>query len=644
MPFDFQLDAFDLFPNTQPGGGGGANPPPTGNEVITGTVEIVRRSRLQCAPEQPLLRVTNLQNTGLPSVPAVVVDDPEFHHLKFEWDFGFTFDWDSGAILEHLEAAQADGQYAAPLYRDPGIFYGNCRVTNMLTGDWGDLPYQIVINNPDNIFTAADTIVVDTTGGGDVTSFNAAMNLVRGQSATPKRIQITRGQNHSVSGQSLGNGVQIPSLHITTVGSGAEPTMTKGTGGPMFFWQDTSTTGNGNDKDFVVHGGRWQGPYDPVTGSPAGNIGGFYQCLRNPPQMALFLDTNIRGFSNIFAPEGSDPSMIDAYTCIASNNMSDWQLYCVFGQRGLYAVTGNKIICNPDGGNGGSRTSGALEDGGVEGGPIRMPFARIAVVTHNEMYSNSGWLTQFGQRQTNQPAFRWCTSPRGGEVLILTRNNFEAGFSVAELKSQNSSETSQVVKALIEKNRFVSNWMSPFLLHMGHGGMTARNNIFIHVNVPSGWGPFDPQGFIQLGATGNDADNLAGRMEVYANTFINQMTTANYVNDRGIIPGVVNSAGYTNTTIAGNLDYQPNQGQTADGPVDETPVKAPYYTGYRNRAIPVKETQYASPPDGIWTGTPLAGSAALGDADNAALMPVDDYFGNTRPATNKDRGAIQVSA
>lgn len=623
------------------GGGGPVDPgTPAGSEVITGDIVVLRRSALGIAPEQPLFAVENIQNSGIAPPASGVVDDAQFHHLHFRWEFGFERDWQGDANIEHPDAAVAWGPRAAPLFKEPGTYPIRCTVTNMFNQNYGVLTFNHVVSDPETVFAGSNTVVVDTNGNGDFTTFDAAMSSVLGQDTTPKRIQVTRGQNHSWAGRGLGNstGARVPSLHIEMVGPGAEPVFTKSNANTGFFWQDSATTGSGNDKDFVVNGGEWVGIYNPVSGTPSSGIGGFYQCLQNPPQHALFLGAGMRGFSNIISVEGTDTGQINAYTAMSENDLSDWNLYGIFGQRGMYAVTGNKIACNLDGLQGGSRGQGH-----VEGGAIRMPFARRAVIGHNEFYANSGWFQNFAPYYTNQPCVRWCTSPRSGEELVMNCNSFEAGFAPVELKPQNNSEVSQPVKALVEKNTFVGNWHSPWLLAVYLGGMTIRNNRFIHANVARPFGPFDPQAFVRLGREGADVANLSARIEVYGNTGINWMTDASYNQDRGAIPMLSDPVGYTSKVEGGNLTYQPNQGDIADGPLDETVIFAPKYSGYESAAVSPKETQWATPAGTVINGAPQSGSAALGDADTAAMMPIDDFYGNLRPLTNRDRGAVQVS-
>jgi len=96
-----------------------------------------------------------------------------------------------------------------------------------------------------------------------------------------------------------------------------------------------------------------------------------------------------------------------------------------------------------------------------------------------------------------------------------------------------------------------------------------------------------------------------------------------------------------------NVVYQPNAGDTSDGPLDTTSLFIPTELGYKHNVSygapqnGLLQTAYATPSSSVWNPAPSVGSVALGDA-TAGIIAYDDFYGNIRPAT-KDRGAIQIS-
>jgi len=136
---------------------------------------------------------------------------------------------------------------------------------------------------------------------------------------------LARGQTFSISGRGLGNSGanSMSSLHIVAAPGTGEKPIVNASG--TILWSDSTTTGTGTDKDFVVQGLNWRGQWNGVTES--GNSYDGFLFLVNPPRQALFDGNEMSGLGNILATSGSDTSMNNAMLVANDNIMTNWRLY-----------------------------------------------------------------------------------------------------------------------------------------------------------------------------------------------------------------------------------------------------------------------------------------------------------------------------
>jgi hypothetical protein len=606
------------------------------------TINVVRRSALWIAPEAFVFDLS-LSGFDTPGPASGEVYDPQFHELYYLWDFDDAYDFQAPEHLEqgHERAGIAYGPTVSHTYRSPGNYEVSCLVIEPSSGKSATARLTIAVGDPAQTFPGTNTIFVDTVGGTPgapqgarvVNTLDAAWTAATGQQAAPKRIMLARGQTFPFTGKTLGNSPtrNMSSLHIVAApGSGPKPVVnTTGT----ILWTDSGTTGNGNDKDFVVQGINWRGQWNGVT--ETGDSYNGFLFLVNPPRQALFDGNEMSGFENILATSGSDPSMSNILLAANDNIMTNWRLYSVYGAYGTNVLTGNRLAHNPNGLGGGPRSA----NGHTEGGPTRMSSPLRAIIHSNDMFSNAGWFSNVEGYYTTQPCVRWNTTPQVGPILNMQCNSLEGGFTPVEIKSENRNP-GFAVNAMCEKNTIVGNFMSTYMITCEFGGSTFRNNRLIQPDVDRLMGSFNPRSFMNLDYHGTDAENGRAPIAIYNNTFVSLLTPENHGDDVAAPANAVESdAAFTAVTVHNNIDHQPYLGRSADAPLSMNVLWPTRYIGYQDTDTPL-QSQYATPASTVVAAYPLSSSEALGDAINEPVA-FDDLYGNPRPQY-PSRGATEM--
>ncbi|MEM9433523.1 MAG: PKD domain-containing protein [Pseudomonadota bacterium] len=598
------------------------------------TINIVRRSALEIAPEAVSFDIS-LSGFDTSGPSGGDIYDPRLHELYYFWDFGDpgTFSAPVNLKTEHMNSNLAYGPLVGHTFRSQGSYNVSCLVVEPSSGKSATASLTVTVGDPESVFAGSNTIVVDTTGAGDATSFDSAIGQIRGQQNTPRRIILTRGQTFTFSGTSLGGSTfsSVPSLHIVASdGAGAKPVIVANGG---IVWQDT--TNSGVNKDFVIQNIQADGGWDSATES--GPDRELVHLFVNPPQHFLIDACEFEGFKLVYKSDGQDPSLFSTYTTINDTVITNWKEYASYTNVGHHVLTGNRMSQDVDALSGGPRDGTHNTQG-----PVRFGRPVTTVIHGNDMFSRCGWTTNSAGDFITQPCVRWNSTPQEGAMLNMQCNALEGGYGVIELKSGIADANSVRVNALIEKNVLVGNTMSHNIIGLQFGGTTIRNNVMIFPNTPT-MPSLNPARFINLSSRGSDPQNFASPIRIYNNNMTSLMVPANF--DSGQSAAAVefdqsNGGAFTNVVSTNNLTYQPNLGQNAYNPVNTTVLWTPRYNGYDDFLTPARP-QYATPANTVATYGAAAGSSALGAA-TSGLAAYDDLYGNPRPQL-PSRGATEIA-
>jgi hypothetical protein len=151
----------------------------------------------------------------------------------------------------------------------PGIYTVTCTVYAENRTLIGSDTQQVIVGDPDTLFTGNRTILLDPAGAGDsaaypgsqvVTTVNQARNAVM-NTAGACRVLVKRGITMTTSDRFSITNPATTNLYVGTYGSGARPVMNMNSG--------ILTLNNGFSGDVVFTGLDFYGPYDELTASGA---------------------------------------------------------------------------------------------------------------------------------------------------------------------------------------------------------------------------------------------------------------------------------------------------------------------------------------------------------------------------------------
>ncbi len=605
---------------------------------VEAQINIIRRSRLWCAPEGVVFEVavSGFDAAG-PSGGAIY--DDRFHDLYYFWDFGdaYTFSAPQNLPPVHRNANVAYGPMASHTYRAEGIYTVSVLVVEPSSGKQATATLQVPVGNPDAQFPGLNTLFVSPSsdwtnapaGAGHYTSFDAAIAAVLGNDAAPRRILLNRGENHTFSGAGLGtsSASRWPTCHIMAgAGTGARPVVSC-TGG--FYWDDTATTGSGADKDFVLQGIDFVGPYSSVTNS--GTAIDLFTMFQNAPQLLLLDQVSMSGFGHaIFSTDYGSSSSAHRTTVLNDSVITDFQAWGFADyDKFATAITGCSLRAHVD----------ALVDSTPNmGAPLRSNGGKT-IVHSCDGFSRQGW-SPHGDHIATQPSFRLNAEGVAGAKIVVAASAVEGGHEALQIKLSGVG-TAHAVNALIEKNYMVGGYQTYNMVSLDMGGVTVRNNVMVWPDTGRLQTTNDPSAFVRADSSQGDGENQSSPIRVYSNTMVNLLAAANHTwTDQPAAR--VNVTGFTAVTEANNVEYQPNLTSpvTGDAPLATSPAMwVPREKGYRTSSVPL-QSQTATPPGITATYAPLSGSDAIGDA-LAGPVARDDFDGDVRPQY-PSRGAFEM--
>lgn len=604
-------------------------------------ISIMQRSALQIAPEAVFFEVSlsGFDSTG-PGGGEVY--DARLHEVYYHWDFGDNYIYSK---LTKVPTAFRNSQYGygpfgSHTYRAAGTYTVTCTVFEPSSGKSAVAATQIVIGDPDTVFTANNqTLILDSTGTGIgaypsatvLTSFDALIDKIKdyNDEARPRRVIVRRGQTFTTNGKKIGND-NWPTVHfLAESGAGDDPVINS------IFDQLTWKNGHGTAiKDFVMQGLKMVGGWDATTESGTTNNG--IAIWNNPPQQFLLDGVTLQDFggralSNTENNMDSHPYRIFLNDCFVDG----WRFYGVFLTAArLVSLTGTKIDQDPL-----ANAGGPKDDVHNNHGPFRIARADSStqVVAHSsEFYSRNAWNAAKGV-WGQQPCWRMDTSGIGGGAYSVHCNVFEGGVDVIEIKTQSDTGSdSHRVNAVFAQNYILGTHMTKNVVSIEKAGVTFRNNIMVVPDTPE-YASYYINRFVKIKWDGVVSGEEVAPIQVYSNTMINLNATAIVE-----FKNVTDDGTFSDVTVENNVVYQPNIGapQISDGPLDSTPFFTPSELGYKDDAIDLLSA-YATNPADVWSGSPLIGSAALGDTNDTLPFAYDDFLGNPRPQY-PSRGAFEM--
>lgn len=599
------------------------------SDGVSAAINIFNRSEHQLAPECVSMEIS-VTGFETPGPAGGQVYNPQYHELYYFWDFGddYAFSAPTNLIEQHKAAGTGYGAKVSHTFRAPGTYAVTCRVIEPSTGLSTTASISVTVADPEEVFAGLNTIFVSPSsdwsneqpGARRMTNLNDALGSIQGSQTGPKRIMLNRGEVFTFSGREYGNagsGSSLPSTHIVAAsGDGSKPVVNMN---GMFLWRDNGTSGSGYDKDLVVQGIEFRGPWNSVT-ETGGNQTAFF-IWDNSPRQFLVDDCGFDGFDIALYLEGQED--MRAFYAVNDCSITNWRSYGILygGGEGL-AVLGSQVACDPQAAVGGDQNGQHNNQG-----PLRISRGNKVIITNCDFFTRTGW-TGGPQFRHIQPAVRNNVSGQPGYFSNIQCSSFEGGYAVLDWSPQ-GGDTAPAVNSIVEKCYILGNHQTWAPVNTRMAGLTVRNNIIVYPNASRAAGPNNPFSFMQTQtAPGtNPPEGQSAPIRFYNNTCVNLLAPENF---GGTVSAYAGSPAFTDVRASNNLLHQPNIGVAPDAPVESTTVLwIPREDGYRSYVQPLMP-ETATPHDTVASYRPQTGSAALGDALNGDVS-YDDFFGNERP-------------
>jgi PKD repeat protein len=541
-----------------------------------------------------------------------------FHHIEYRWDFGDPAGspvsgttWSTGSRPGVSSRNTATGAVAAHVFETPGTYTVTLTAFDGTNTDTRTV--TITVDNPDDVFAAANTFCVGATSlptagsggcpGGALVRQTSSFATVRTFIAQGRRVLLRRGDTFDASTNGFNN-VNGPWI-LGAFGSGAKPII--------------RATANGIDLF------RY------------GNSGGPYTDMR---LMDLTFEAN--GFANVNGatylgggPNARAPQYYDQLLLLRVDVRNVDRGFLFMQQRGIFVVDATiRSIANAVYGGaqqsatlGGSFTQLVAIDAG--NGLYRSGDPSKLVIANNDLIG----AQYFRQHMKLHSAAEFGVTSR---YFIISDNRFAASSIPTapgsagdvwwlEIGPANASETELMEDFIVERNWFTGNGVVSRYVYMNESKGTIRNNLFDFTRG-------DPNNqnwavsIFQFGAGVPAPDDI----QVYNNTAYSSATNTN---SQGFAMVMVDEAGRgaTNIVIRNNYASMPNY-------INKVMVIDPFSRAtVSNNTLTNTPGWVSATPSVPADFKPAAGSAAIG---TGTVVPVwSDFFGVSEPAP-RDKGAV----
>lgn len=509
----------------------------------------------------------------------------DFHDVEWFWDFDDPNSNDDAPHTRNVPNAwknrnKAIGKYAAHMFADSGTYDVTCWGVDR-NGNTGLGTIQVVVEDPNTVYTGSRTILYDPDGVGDNTTYPGSTVVTSASALNTAMIALTS------SGRALfKRGIDITMfldmssqidqiVHFGAYGSGARPIIRRDTSNSRESIFDVSW-------DCQSNGFKWEnldlrGGYDDGTmiGDTDGRVYN-WDYRRNPssPDTAFvqFHNCKISGMgqhTTRLLDAGENP---DAGMQVFQNNIevTDWMDYGFYpdvrtdNSNNFNAFTACTSTRSTD------TQRGYLGKDNLtnQHGPFRSAGSRLTIVDGMDGLSVTGWSNSgINNVPAPQALMRVQTSGGNpGDIGVHTHICGEGGFNILGNK-ENVSATPSPGKYLWDRVICIATETTAFPITWNMGGTTFRN-VLGYFPARTMLGSVTMDKLIELRDDGNSVNgNLAERIEVY-NCGIVNLNTDGSIGANDIL--VEYDSTYADKTVQNNIIHAPNQSTayTAFAPID----------------------------------------------------------------------------
>lgn len=410
-------------------------------------------------------------NSGV-TQPSLVSGLRDYTNFSYLWDFGDSAsgNWTSTGRSKN----EGRGYLAAHVYETPGTYTVQLTVIRS-NGLEYNYTQEIVVEDPDVVFAnnsanSAERTIYASTSGNDSNngSFNQPIQTwAEGidrllASNGPRRLLLKRGETFTTTGANADD--FTGPFHIGAYGSGADPVIYNTTASPFFAPDD--------GEDLTIANLSFLSTYNPNTGY--GPV----------PDVLRMIGTNskITIFQNSFSNCALNIHMGQLGQCqetiIAENTITAWQNYGILiSDLSKLAILGNSIRQAANASTGDGKSPTPAEPDLPDHGPIRLGLVEKALVSNNDLFSNTGW-SPGPVGYAHQPCLRIGSSGTA-ELSIVSDNLMQGGLNIGASVPASTTVEATIGRVIWERNQMLATDATRNFFDIALGGAVLRNNIMI---------------------------------------------------------------------------------------------------------------------------------------------------------------------
>ncbi len=523
------------------------------------------------APAQIWLRAVD--HSGLADFEeSGAVYDGVHHEYHHEWTINgeplSTWGKPQNLVAAHNNPNKRFGREVGFVLPAAGSYVIDLVVTDRLGNTAVAFTDTITLVSPESFFPEADRIYIDPDG--DYSGVPAASakyqslavleTEMASYAARPTWLLLRRGKAHSLQGVAPGSnkngrdklwfGNTSMVCYVSGFGTGDRPLITTGSDhtrdqrNAMFEYREPK------GMDWRVFTGiAFDGGYDPETWGGQGNSSAAIGCgsYYHPGLhgFALVHDVVSRGTNFGTSLSIGETTYNEGFHfMLADSEIDGWRDYGHFGCANNITIgmAGNYFHQRPN-----TPTFGDKNGIANAHGPVRIPKARYANITMNEMFSRGGW------DGNDQACLRLFPDSYPGQNAHVDRNTMIGGWDIIHLR-RSSHGASVPHNVVIERNLTVGTGRTSFHLYSTRSGLTVRDNLMVDLNRVRSQISYGDTAIL-LTRDGNAGNVIAGNeadpIAIHGNTYLVLMDGANDGTNKPFT-FVENSEGYFDTVIEEN--------------------------------------------------------------------------------------------
>ncbi|MCF2906674.1 hypothetical protein L0666_16895 [Octadecabacter sp. CECT 8868] len=608
----------------------------TPEDEAVGIEVTVYRSQLGIAPELIHYEVTDWWgfDTQGPSTGTV---DRRQHDLAYMWDMGLPgqkYDTARNILPIWQEANNPIGHRAVAL-RAEGSAEWSVTVLEKHSNKSVLITGTDLVGGETDMYSQDRILIVDDTGAGDFTTFDAAIAATY-KTNVPHLIILEDGQSHTLAETTLNR--DFPSLRIRSRNPGGQAKLIQASDnsavGFLFTDYDQQKL-----KQFELIDLELTGHWDSTTETmqngalqPADLI----KCAGSAPACQTILNCNASGWKTATRVASNDGTLFGVY----GTKVTNWQDYGIYDSHtsnvswSRTAIVNSEIAQHPDALCGGPKSSQPWHN---THGPYRTPNGSVMFYA-SYLFARNGWSAKDIDGDADDslmwdpnPCIRLAQNGARGATAMLRCCTLEGGGSIFAIKGANGTRADRPVNIVLGQFLAVMGPRTRNLLSLGYSGVTIEafqairtggsvitehfdyRSMLFHLNTDTDNSTVDP-------------DALSERVRMRNWTYLNQRSDAEAsggTSNTGTGLSALDSADFTDLKATNYVLHSTNAVKAPA--VDFAPVNLEPLTSFETSERGYRDDAGDPQPSVLWIGDEAQFVANSGSPKGSIVLAVPQY-------------------